>query len=149
GDHERRDPPAPPRSAPPPPGRPGHRRTRVGGRRRRARPRGIRGALLRAVGARPAAGGQPRDRPEPGPEPGTAPGAAGPGELGRALVERGSPLRRERNPGVGRPGAVDPGGPFGAVPRTAVTGGAVVRPVTPPAHADPARQVQREWLVTN
>jgi len=30
-----------------------------------------------------------------------------------------------------------------------VTGGAVVRPVTPPADADPARQVQREWLVTN
>jgi len=30
-----------------------------------------------------------------------------------------------------------------------VTAGAVVRPVTPPADADPARQVQREWLVTN
>jgi predicted glycogen debranching enzyme len=30
-----------------------------------------------------------------------------------------------------------------------VTGAAVVRPVTPPAEADPARQVQREWLVTN
>jgi predicted glycogen debranching enzyme len=30
-----------------------------------------------------------------------------------------------------------------------VTGGAVVRPVTPPADADPAQQVQREWLVTN
>ena len=30
-----------------------------------------------------------------------------------------------------------------------MTGGAVVRPVTPPAEADPAQQVQREWLVTN
>ena len=26
---------------------------------------------------------------------------------------------------------------------------AVVRAVTPPAEADPVRQVQREWLVTN
>ena len=30
-----------------------------------------------------------------------------------------------------------------------MTGAAVVRPVTPPADADPAQQVQREWLVTN
>jgi len=30
-----------------------------------------------------------------------------------------------------------------------VSGAAAVRPVTPPADADPARQVQREWLVTN
>ncbi|HZQ79648.1 MAG TPA: amylo-alpha-1,6-glucosidase [Acidimicrobiia bacterium] len=30
-----------------------------------------------------------------------------------------------------------------------MTDGAVVRPVTPPTDADPARQVQREWLVTN
>ncbi|HMC81365.1 MAG TPA: glycogen debranching enzyme N-terminal domain-containing protein, partial [Acidimicrobiia bacterium] len=30
-----------------------------------------------------------------------------------------------------------------------MSGAAAVRPVTPPADADPARQVQREWLVTN
>lgn len=30
-----------------------------------------------------------------------------------------------------------------------MSGPAVVRPVTPPAEADPVRQVQREWLVTN
>jgi predicted glycogen debranching enzyme len=30
-----------------------------------------------------------------------------------------------------------------------VSGGTVVRPVTPPADADPVRQLQREWLVTN
>ncbi len=30
-----------------------------------------------------------------------------------------------------------------------MSGATVVRPVTPPADADPVRQVQREWLVTN
>jgi predicted glycogen debranching enzyme len=44
---------------------------------------------------------------------------------------------------------VDAGGPFRAVPRVALSGAAVVRTVTPPADADPARQLEREWLVTN
>jgi len=44
---------------------------------------------------------------------------------------------------------MDAGGPFRAVPRIVLSEAAVVRTVTPLANVDPARLLEREWLVTN